>query len=109
MMENAIYSVISPEGCAAILWKDASQAPRAADCLRLTAEDLKRLAVIDEIIPEAFEWRITDDAEGAESVDEVTANLKNSLLRHLQELLKFPASQRLRRRYEKFRKIGDFL
>ncbi|HEX8369645.1 MAG TPA: acetyl-CoA carboxylase carboxyltransferase subunit alpha [Pyrinomonadaceae bacterium] len=109
MMENAIYSVISPEGCAAILWKDAAQSPRAADCLRLTAEDLKRLAVIDEIISEPFEWRITDDAESGESVDEVTGNLKNSLLRHLQELLKFPASQRLRRRYEKFRKMGDFL
>jgi acetyl-CoA carboxylase carboxyl transferase subunit alpha len=108
MMENAVYSVISPEGCAAILWKDASQAPRAADCLRLTAEDLKRLGVIDEIIPEPFEWRIKDDAD-AESVDEVTENLKNSLLRHLKELLKFSAPQRLTRRYEKFRKMGDFL
>jgi acetyl-CoA carboxylase carboxyl transferase subunit alpha len=111
MMENAIYSVISPEGCAAILWKDAAQSPRAADCLRLTAEDLKLFGVIDEIVPEPVEWKVNKvngDNEG-EAVDEVTENLKNSLLKHLKELLKFNSTQRLAQRYEKFRKIGDFL
>ena len=108
MMENAVYSVISPEGCAAILWKDAAQAPRAADCLRLTAEDLKRFGVIDEIIPESIEWRRSDET-GDEALDEVSENLKNSLLSHLRELLKLTAPQRLSQRYEKFRKMGDFL
>ncbi|MDQ3799114.1 MAG: acetyl-CoA carboxylase carboxyltransferase subunit alpha [Acidobacteriota bacterium] len=109
MMENAIYSVISPEGCAAILWKDASQASRAADNLRLTAEDLKRLGVIDEIIPEPVEWKTNDNSEGEPANNEVNENLKISLLKHLKELLKFDASQRLSRRYEKFRKMGEFL
>ncbi|HEX8737286.1 MAG TPA: acetyl-CoA carboxylase carboxyltransferase subunit alpha [Pyrinomonadaceae bacterium] len=108
MMENAIYSVISPEGCAAILWKDASESARAADCLRLTAEDLKRLGVIDEIIPEPSEWKVNGDADG-EAVDEVTENLKNSLLKHTKELLKLTLAQRLSQRYEKFRKMGDYL
>jgi acetyl-CoA carboxylase carboxyl transferase subunit alpha len=108
MMENAIYSVISPEGCAAILWKDASQAPRAADCLRLTAEDLKRFGVIDEIIPEPVQWKLSVDSD-TDSVDVVTENLRNSLLKQLKELLKFTVSQRISLRYEKFRKMGDFL
>jgi acetyl-CoA carboxylase carboxyl transferase subunit alpha len=109
MLENAVYSVISPEGCAAILWKDAAQAPRAADNLRLTAEDLKRLGIIDEIIPEPVEWRVTDNAEGESTGNEVSENLKNSLFKHLRELLKFTVSQRLSQRYEKFRKMGEFL
>jgi acetyl-CoA carboxylase carboxyl transferase subunit alpha len=108
MMENAVYSVISPEGCAAILWKDAAEAPRAADCLRLTAEDLKKFGIIDEIIPEPSEWKPAGDGNN-ESIDEVTQNLKNSLLSHLKELLKLSTPQRLNKRYEKFRKMGDFL
>src|SRR5690606_3100249 len=58
MMENAVYSVISPEGCAAILWKDATKASDAAACLRLTADDLKEFGLVDEIVAEPEDWRI---------------------------------------------------
>jgi acetyl-CoA carboxylase carboxyl transferase subunit alpha len=125
MMENAVYSVISPEGCAAILWKDAAQAPRAAESLRLTADNLKQLGIIDEIIPEPSEWKqdplpppmspsppssaSKSNSETGTVVNPSTENLKNSLLRHLSELQKLPAAERLARRYEKFRKMGDFL
>lgn len=109
MMENAVYSVISPEGCAAILWKDASQAARAADSLRLTAEDLKKLGIIDEIIPESAEWKMTGGEDVESIIDETTERLKISLLQHLKQLLEISAPQRLNQRYEKFRKMGDFL
>jgi len=111
MMENAIYSVISPEGCAAILWKDAAQASRAAECLKLTATDLKRLGVIDEIIAEAVEWRIVANSseQSEESKDDlVTENLKRALSRHLSELQKFTNAQLFSKRFEKFRSMGVF-
>ena len=121
MMENAVYSVISPEGCAAILWKDAAQAARAAESLRLTADNLQEFGIIDEIIKEPSEWKQeqqqqqqlgTDKSNpeiGSRAVDPSTENLKNSLLRHLSELQKIPAAERIARRYEKFRRMGDFL
>ena len=68
MLEHAIYSVISPEGCAAILWRDATQAPAAAEALRLTAEDLKRLKLIDEIVPEPLGGAHRDPAATVEAV-----------------------------------------
>ncbi|HWS56565.1 MAG TPA: acetyl-CoA carboxylase carboxyltransferase subunit alpha [Pyrinomonadaceae bacterium] len=99
MLENAVYSVITPEGCAAILWKDASQAGKAAQSLRVTAKDLQALGIIDRIVPEPGEGAHTSFDEAARQLDE--ALLEG--LRHSEEL---SAPQRLARRYEKFRALG---
>ena len=107
MMENAVYSVITPEGCAAILWKDAAQAPRAAECLRLTASDLKKFGLVDEVIAEIEDWRM-ENSEKTESTDTVSANLKEVLQRQLTELMQMSDKQRQSLRYEKFRKMGAF-
>jgi acetyl-CoA carboxylase carboxyl transferase subunit beta len=99
MLENAYYSVISPEGCATILFKDAASAPRAAAALRITAPDLLRLEIMDGVVPEP--------AEGAHTDHLVTsANLKRALVNSLRDLLALPAEQLLERRYERFRKFG---
>ncbi|MBX3289774.1 MAG: acetyl-CoA carboxylase carboxyltransferase subunit alpha [Acidobacteria bacterium] len=109
MMENAVYSVISPEGCAAILWKDAAQASTAAGSLRLTAKDLNGFGLIDEVIPEPTSWSVS--AEAADQTDESNFTeignvLSATLIRHLAELSKEPPNELVRRRYEKFRKMG---
>jgi acetyl-CoA carboxylase carboxyl transferase subunit alpha len=101
MMENAVYSVITPEGCAAILWKDAAQAARAAECLRLTADDLLKFGVIDEIIPENSDWKVDN-----ESVNTV---LKTALLRNLKELTLLSTAQLKSNRFQKFRQMGDWV
>lgn len=101
MLENSVYSVISPEGCAAILWKDASQRERAADALKLTAPDLERLGVIDEIIEEPIGGAHTDPEATAEA-------LRESLIRNLAELRKFKPDKLVRRRAEKFGRIGAY-
>lgn len=101
MLENSVYSVISPEGCAAILWKDASQRERAADALKLTAPDLERLGVIDEIIEEPIGGAHTDPEATAEA-------LKESLIRNLAELRKLKPDKLVRRRAEKFGRIGAY-
>jgi acetyl-CoA carboxylase carboxyl transferase subunit alpha len=99
MLENSVYSVISPEGCAAILWKDASQRERAADALKLTAQDLLRLHVIDEIIPEP--------SGGAHSDPEGTARrLGGALRRHLRELRRIKVDKLLKRREQKYLSMG---
>lgn len=113
MMENAVYSVITPEGCAAILWKDAGQAPRAAECLRLTAADLKKFGLVDEIIAEAGDWKFNTAEnnqlkDNTEVLGEVSLNLKKTLIKHLNELLQMSERQRQMLRYEKFRKMGQF-
>lgn len=101
VLENAYYSVISPEGCAAILWKDRARAPEAANALKLTAKDLLELGVIDEIVPEP--------SGGAHRDPEKTAALlKEILLKHLKFLLKMSKEELLKERYEKFRKMGLF-
>lgn len=107
MMENAVYSVITPEGCAAILWKDAAQAPRAAECLRLTANELKGFGLIDEVIGESHDWRV-ENGENIDLKDAVWANLKRSLKFHLDDVMKMSEKQRTIARYEKFRKMGSF-
>lgn len=107
MMENAVYSVITPEGCAAILWKDATQAPRAADCLRLTAQDLQSFGLVDEVISESEEWRV-NSPDKKETLDTVTLQLKKAVEKHLGELLKLTESERRVRRFEKFRRMGSF-
>jgi acetyl-CoA carboxylase carboxyl transferase subunit alpha len=100
MLENAYYSVISPEGCAAILWKHRSHAPEAAEALKLTAVHLKELELIDEVIPEPL--------GGAHQDPELAAlNLRASLLKHLGELVKKPVNKLLEQRYEKFRRMGE--
>lgn len=117
MMENAVYSVISPEGCAAILWKDAAKASDAAACLRLTAEDLKSFDIVDEIIPENISWSIGsgEDADGKDtgktndsfvSIGEV---LKKALNRNLADLSKLSAEDLVRERFKKFRKMGSWI
>ncbi len=102
MMENAYYSVISPEGCAAILWKHRKHAPEAAEALKLTAADLKALNVVDEVIPEPLGGAHKDPRAAAD-------NLRAAVLRHLRELDKIPIDQLLEQRYEKFRRIGEFI
>jgi acetyl-CoA carboxylase carboxyl transferase subunit alpha len=101
MLENAYYSVISPEGCAAILWKHRQHAPEAAEALRLTAHDLRKLGIIDEVIPEP---------EGGAHNDHQAAarNLREALIRNLDELADLPAAKLLERRYQKFRAFGSF-
>ncbi|KRT66147.1 MAG: acetyl-CoA carboxylase carboxyltransferase subunit alpha [Candidatus Rokubacteria bacterium CSP1-6] len=101
MLEYAIYSVISPEGCAAILWGDAAKAPEAAELLRLTAPDLQRLGVIDGIVPEPV-------GGAHRNWEETAAALRQALRDHLWELKGKTPDQLLSARYEKFRKIGVF-
>jgi acetyl-CoA carboxylase carboxyl transferase subunit alpha len=104
MLENAVYSVITVEGCAAILWKDGkspAMREKAASALRLTAGDLIELRVIDEIVPEPI--------GGAHSNHETTAqNLKESLTRILEELRRLKPDKLVRRRREKFLRMGQF-
>ncbi len=111
MMENAVYSVITPEGCAAILWKDAGQAGRAAECLRLTADNLIEFGLIDEIITEFDNWRFNaDDSTELQFFYQKTADcLKEALLRHLKELDDFDDKKRTDLRFQKFRKMGSWL
>ena len=101
ILENAYYSVISPEGCAAILWKDRAAAPKAAEALKITAKDLLELKLVDEIVPEPLGGAHND-------LTLTAANLKESLLRNLADLRKMSSSERLKRRYEKFRAHGHF-
>jgi acetyl-CoA carboxylase carboxyl transferase subunit alpha len=101
MLEHAIYSVISPEGCAAILWKNSAAAPDAAAAMKITAHDLKKLGVIDEIVPEP--------PGGAHGDPKRSADLLAPYLeRGLRDLQKLKPSLLLEERFEKFRKIGVF-
>jgi acetyl-CoA carboxylase carboxyl transferase subunit alpha len=110
MMENAVYSVITPEGCAAILWKDASKAPEAAEGLRLTAAELKRFDIIDEIIPEPEPWTMPNgNKKKQKAFDEICSTLKGSLQRYLAELNRFDTAALLEHRYQKFRKMGEWV
>src|SRR5512135_1664574 len=99
ILENAYYSVISPEGCAAILWKDRSAAAKAAEALKITAKHLRDLGLVDEIIPEPLGGAHTDHVNAAN-------NLQAVLTRHLEEVLALPVAERLRLRYQKFRNFG---
>jgi len=102
ILENAYYSVISPEGCAAILWKDRAAAAKAAEALKITARNLLELKLVDEVVPEPLGGAHND--AGATG-----ATLKKHLLRHLEELKKIPGTDRLKQRYERFRAHGHFL
>ncbi len=102
MLEYSIYSVISPEGCAAILWKDGTKGSLAAESLKLTAQDLMRLGVVDEIVKEPLGGSHRDPQAMAKS-------LRETVERHLAELEKIEIEKLLDLRYEKFRKMGIFL
>ena len=101
MMENAVYSVITAEGCAAILWKTADAKEQAAEALKITAEDLHRLGVVDEVIPEPTggahnDWEAAADA------------LRDALVRNLDELVAMDAERRRGRRWEKYAGLGEW-
>src|SRR5271170_6756144 len=101
MMENSVYSVISPEGCAAIMWRDATKKELAAEAMRITATDLSELGCIDDIVPEP--------EGGAHRDHEAAANLLDvTLQKHFAELKRVPASDLIESRYEKFRTIAQF-
>ncbi|MBC8097615.1 MAG: acetyl-CoA carboxylase carboxyl transferase subunit alpha, partial [Akkermansiaceae bacterium] len=102
ILENAYYSVISPEGCAAILWKDRAAASKAAQALKITARDLFDLKLVDGIIPEPLGGAHTDLVSTA-------AILQKHLLAQLEQLLQLPVPQRLKQRYDKYRAFGHFL
>ncbi len=100
MLENAIYSVISPEGCASILWRDAGKAPQAASALKITASDMLSLGLVDEVVPEP---------EGGAHLnhDEAAKILHSVLQRQLTELARLSTSELLESRYKKFRQMGQ--
>ena len=101
MMENAVYSVISPEGCAGILWRDGKKAPEAAEALKITAADLKKLGAVDEIVKEP--------AGGAQKNHKLAcANVKKAVLKALKELRGKSAAELLDERYAKIRAYGNF-
>src|ERR1022692_3316421 len=102
ILENAYYSVISPEGCAAILWKDRANAAKAAAALKITAKDLLKFKLVDGVVPEPLGGAHTDTAGTA-------ANLKTHLLKNLEEILALTVAERLKLRYEKFRAHGHFV
>jgi len=101
MLEHATYSVISPEGCAAILWNDGSKASEAAGLLKLTAQDLFHMQVIDEVVEEPIGGAHRDPRRAAEL-------LKESILRNLSEVRNAPVDELVNLRYQKFRKLGTF-
>ncbi len=101
MLEYAIYSVISPEGCAAILWKDGAQAPKAAEVLRLTSRDLHRLGVVDEVIPEP-------PGGAHRNPEEAIQRVKEAVLRHLADLQNLSPEEVLAHRRQRFLWFGEF-
>jgi acetyl-CoA carboxylase carboxyl transferase subunit alpha len=102
ILENAYYSVISPEGCAAILWKDRAAAAKAAEALKITAKDLLELGLVDEIVLEPL--------GGAHNDPDATAQtLRTHLLKHLKQLEKMSPSDRMKQRYAKFRSYGHYV
>jgi acetyl-CoA carboxylase carboxyl transferase subunit alpha len=101
MMENSVYSVISPEGCASIMWRDASKKDLAAQSLKITATDLTALGCIDGVVPEP--------EDGAHSDHDAAANLlRETLVRHFDEIKNMPTAELVASRYNKFRKMAQF-
>jgi acetyl-CoA carboxylase carboxyl transferase subunit alpha len=101
VLENAYYSVISPEGCAAILWKDRAAAGKAADALKITAKHLLELGLVDDIVPEPLGGAHTDP-------ETTSSNLRERLITTLEELQKLTTEKLLKQRYEKYRALGQF-
>ncbi len=101
ILENAYYSVISPEACSAILWRDRKHAPEAAEALKLTAQDLLKLGVVDEVVNEP-------EGGAHRNYETAAANLGDALRKNLEKLREQPIDQLLKRRYNKFRALGSF-
>ena len=101
MLENSIYSVISPEGCASIMWRDATKRAHAAEALKITAQDVKALGCVDDIIPEPEGGAQTNPEQAAQLLDE-------KLMWHFNEIKALPLNEMLSRRYTKFRNIAQF-
>lgn len=101
MMENAYYSVISPEGCAAILWKHRKHAPEAAEAMKISAPDLGKLDLIDEVVPEPIGGAHHDHKAAAE-------NLRHAVVSQINELQKLSTEELLEQRYAKYRKYGEW-
>jgi acetyl-CoA carboxylase carboxyl transferase subunit alpha len=101
IFENSYYSVISPEGCAAILWKDSAAAPKAAEALKVSADHLEKLGVVDEVVAEPSGGAHNDPAQAADA-------LKYSLQKHLNDLRALSLEQLLETRYQRFRHLGVF-
>ena len=101
VLENAYYSVISPEGCAAILWKSSSKAPEAAEVLKLNAHQLLKLGIIDEVVPEPLGGAHRDPQQ-------MCQNLKEVVVRNLKQLQSLNKEDLLKARYKKYRSIGSF-
>jgi acetyl-CoA carboxylase carboxyl transferase subunit alpha len=101
IMENAVYSVISPEGCASIMWRDASKRAQAAEALKITAQDVKALGCVDDIIPEP-------EGGAQANVEEASRLLSEKLSSHFNEIKAVPLEELLSRRYQKFRNIAQF-
>jgi acetyl-CoA carboxylase carboxyl transferase subunit alpha len=99
MQENAIYSVISPEGCASILWRDTNKAPDAAEAMKITAQDLSELRVVDEVVREPMGGAHRDHKRAA-------SLLRRVIRRHLRELLELSPEELVEQRYQKFRQMG---
>ena len=102
MQENAIYSVIPPEGCAAILWRDPAKASEAAEALKITAQHMLKYGVIDEIIPEPL-------GGAHRNYEEAASNVKNAIVQSLAQLEKLSPNKLIEQRYQKFRKMGVFV
>ena len=102
MLENSVYSILSPEGFASILYKDSSKSSEAADKMKITAKELKKLGVINEIIKEP-------ENGAQEDFENVCQNLKNKLLKNIKQLSKISKEELISQRYEKYRKIGGIL
>ena len=101
MMENAVYSVISPEGCAGILWRDGTKAPEAAEALKITAPDLLKLGAIDEVVPEPA-------GSAHKNQKTACANVKKAVLAAIKELKKLTPEELVEARYAKIRSYGNF-
>lgn len=102
MLENSVYSILSPEGFASILYKDSSKSEEAADKMKITAKELKKLGIIDNIVEEP-------DGGAQKDFDAVCNNLKNMLLKNIKKLSKIPQEDLVEKRYQKYRKIGGIL
>jgi acetyl-CoA carboxylase carboxyl transferase subunit alpha len=101
MLENAIYSVISPEGCAAILWRDRARAPDAAEALKITSGDLMDLGIVDEVLPEPLGGAHRDPEQVARVIEE-------AVVRHLDELEAMSPAERRRQRVRKYQAMGVY-
>ena len=101
ILEHAYYSVISPEGCASILWRSAEKAPQAAEALKITGDQLLGFGVVDEVIEEPKGGAHRDPGL-------ISERLKAAVVRHIRELNTMPAEELLEQRYQKFRQIGMF-